>query len=189
MSRPQPPNTLSFCFSPSARVSARPQAKRKLPTHSLSVSLLRSRAVLIRMRSLCLPNLLTLTPLASSRPPLHSAPTRLSPLSLSKKMPTIVEGVDFDTIAREWRCKWDGADESKASLAAAQALIATHLATIKAVPGVTSVQRFVCGGCFDFKIVTSVAEPSYGAWAGADHSPEKEVSFLYRMTGFWDPPL
>jgi hypothetical protein len=95
-------------------------------------------------------------------------------------MPTIVEGVDFDTIAREWRCKWDGADESKASLAAAQALIATHLATIKAVPGVTSVQRFVCGGCFDFKIVTSVAEPSYGAWAGADHSPEKEVSFLYR---------
>ena len=94
-------------------------------------------------------------------------------------MPTIVEGVDFDTIAREWRCKWDGADESKASLAAAQALIATHLATIKAVPGVTSVQRFVCGGCFDFKIVTSVAEPSYGAWAGADHSPEKEVSFLY----------
>ena len=26
-------------------------------------------------------------------------------------MPTIVEGVDFDTIAREWRFKWSGDDE------------------------------------------------------------------------------
>ena len=34
-------------------------------------------------------------------------------------MPTIVQGVDFDVIAREWRAKWSG-DNDKASLAKAQ---------------------------------------------------------------------
>ena len=34
----------------------------------------------------------------------------------------------------------------KASLKAAQALLLEHLATVKAVPGVKSVQRIICGG-------------------------------------------
>ena len=53
-------------------------------------------------------------------------------------MPNITDNVAFDTIAREWRCKWDGTDETKASLSAAQALIESHLATVKAIPGVSS---------------------------------------------------
>ena len=44
-----------------------------------------------------------------------------------------------DTIAREWRFKWS-ADDDKASLAAAQKLLTEHLATVKAVKGVKSVQ-------------------------------------------------
>ena len=28
-------------------------------------------------------------------------------------MGTIVEGVDFDTVAREWRCKWSGDNDKK----------------------------------------------------------------------------
>ena len=49
-------------------------------------------------------------------------------------MPTIVEGVDFDTVAREWRCKWS-ADNDKASLAAAQALLVKTKPDIAAVKG------------------------------------------------------
>ena len=45
-------------------------------------------------------------------------------------MPTIVEGVDFDTVAREWRCKWS-ADGDKASLAAAQEAINGVLTQVK----------------------------------------------------------
>ena len=40
----------------------------------------------------------------------------------------------------------------KASLDAAQDLLKTTLAEVKAVPGVKSVQRVVCGGCLDFKV-------------------------------------
>ena len=42
-------------------------------------------------------------------------------------------------MAREWRFKWS-ADDDKASLAAAQKLLTEHLATVKAVKGVKSVQ-------------------------------------------------
>lgn len=60
----------------------------------------------------------------------------------------------FDTIAREWRCKWSE-DNEKASLSAAQDLVNATLPKIKAIEG-TSVQRVVCGGCLDFKIITSL---------------------------------
>lgn len=66
-------------------------------------------------------------------------------------MPVIAEGVEFDTIAREWRCKWSN-ENDKASLVAAQKAIDEILAQVKAVDGVVSVQRVVCGGCLDFKV-------------------------------------
>ena len=61
-------------------------------------------------------------------------------------MTTITEGVEFDTIAREWRCKWS-ADDDKKSLAEAQKLLTSVVADVKAVEGVKGVQRVVCGGC------------------------------------------
>jgi hypothetical protein len=66
--------------------------------------------------------------------------------------PNITEGVDFDVIAREWRMKWSP-DNDKKALQAAQALLTEKLAAIKAIDGVTSVQRVVCGGCMDFKVI------------------------------------
>ena len=61
---------------------------------------------------------------------------------------TIVDGVDFTHIAREFRCKWS-ADNDKASLAAAQKVLNKHLPALKAKG---EVQRTVCGGCLDFKV-------------------------------------
>jgi hypothetical protein len=46
------------------------------------------------------------------------------------------------------------------------------LAEIKAVPGVKSVQRVVCGGCFDFKVVVALDAGSFGTWEGAAFKPE-----------------
>jgi hypothetical protein len=78
-------------------------------------------------------------------------------------MPTIVEGVDFDTVAREWRCKWS-ADNDKASLAAAQALLVKTKPEIDAVKGVKEVKRIVCGGCLDFKVIIALDAAVYGDW-------------------------
>jgi hypothetical protein len=93
-------------------------------------------------------------------------------------MVTIAEGVEFDTIAREWRCKWS-ADDDKKSLVELQKTFEGLKAEIKAIDGVKSVQRVVCGGCLDFKIIVALPEPKYGAWSEADHAPE--ASFLDKI--------
>lgn len=59
--------------------------------------------------------------------------------------PTVAEGVDFDTVAREWRFKWSP-DDDKASLVEAQKVLDEMLDQVKAVDGVKSVERIVCGG-------------------------------------------
>ena len=88
-------------------------------------------------------------------------------------MVTITEGVDFDTVAREWRCKWSG-DNDKKSLAEAQAALNGISDTLKAVEGVKEVQRVVCGGCLDFKVITSLDANNFGEWEKKDFAPEKE---------------
>ena len=66
-------------------------------------------------------------------------------------MATIVNGVSFDTVAREWRCKWS-ADNDKKSLEEAQKALSEVLDDVKAVDGFKKVDRVVCGGCLDFKV-------------------------------------
>jgi len=93
-------------------------------------------------------------------------------------MVTITEGVEFDTIAREWRCKWS-ADDDKKSLAELQKVLDETKADIKAIDGVKSVQRVVCGGCLDFKVVVALPEPKYGDWEKTGHAPEE--AFLEKI--------
>ena len=85
---------------------------------------------------------------------------------------TIVDGVSFDHIAREWRMKWS-ADNNKASLANAQKSLDANIAVIKAVPGVVSVQRIVCGGCLDFKVVVKLPAGDFKKWAENKFAPEE----------------
>jgi hypothetical protein len=73
-------------------------------------------------------------------------------------MITIAEGVHFDTIAREWRCKWSP-DGDKVSLVAAQKALEAVIDDVKKVPGVKKVDRVVCGGCLDFKVCLPFASP------------------------------
>ena len=93
-------------------------------------------------------------------------------------MGTITEGVEFDTIAREWRCKWNP-DNDKKSLQEAQKLLNDVVTELKAIDGVKSVQRIVCGGCQDFKIITALDAAKFGTWSEAAFAPEE--SFLAKL--------
>lgn len=93
-------------------------------------------------------------------------------------MEKITEGVEFDTIAREWRCKWSP-DDDKKSLQEAQKALDEILAEVKNVEGVKGVQRVVCGGCMDFKVVVSLTASTFGDWEGAKFAPEE--TFLEKL--------
>jgi hypothetical protein len=54
-------------------------------------------------------------------------------------MQTITAGVEFDTIAREWRCKWSP-DNDKIALQEAQKALDGILAEVKKTDGVKSVR-------------------------------------------------
>lgn len=88
-------------------------------------------------------------------------------------MPEICQGVSFDKVAREWRCKWSP-DADKSSLVASQKILDKNVAILKQVPGVLSVQRVVCGGCLDFKVITQLSAEEFGDWEGAKFAPEED---------------
>jgi len=93
-------------------------------------------------------------------------------------MGTIAEGVEFDTIAREWRCKWSP-DNDKAALVAAQKALKEVMGDVAKVDGFKKTDRVVCGGCMDFKVVTSLPAEKFGAWEAAKFAPEE--SFLAKL--------
>jgi hypothetical protein len=93
-------------------------------------------------------------------------------------MTEIAPGVEFDTLAREWRCKWSP-ESSKSSLSALQKELRQVTRTLKELPGVKRVDRVVCGGCLDFKVITSLDQPAFGDWEKGGFEPE--IDFLRRI--------
>ena len=93
---------------------------------------------------------------------------------------TLAEGVEFDKIAREWRMKWT-ADNNKQSLVLAQKALAEMLPSVKQVNGVQSVQRIVCGGCHDFKVIVSLPVKEFKEWEANKFQPEE--AFLGKVRG------
>eukprot|EP00429_Kryptoperidinium_foliaceum_P075522 CAMPEP_0176225604 /NCGR_PEP_ID=MMETSP0121_2-20121125/21842_1 /TAXON_ID=160619 /ORGANISM="Kryptoperidinium foliaceum, Strain CCMP 1326" /LENGTH=121 /DNA_ID=CAMNT_0017564867 /DNA_START=53 /DNA_END=418 /DNA_ORIENTATION=+ len=90
-------------------------------------------------------------------------------------MPTIDEAgkVSFDTVAREWRCKWSP-EGGKASLTKIQALLEKYSEQLKSIPQVKKVQRVVCGGCLDFKISIAMPAAAFPDWEARKFEPEEE---------------
>lgn len=82
---------------------------------------------------------------------------------VARNMGTIATGVEFDTVAREWRLKWTP-DHDKKSLATVQQTLNKFGASLKKIDGVKGVQRVVCGGCLDFKVIVSLPAEKWGAW-------------------------
>lgn len=79
--------------------------------------------------------------------------------------------VNFQHIAREWRLKWSE-DADNASLMAVQAQLEDVLADVSSIEGVASVQRVVCGGCHDFKVVTKLPTKAFQEWEKSSFEPE-----------------
>jgi hypothetical protein len=92
----------------------------------------------------------------------------------------IAPGVEFDKVAREWRCKWSS-DNDKASLVETQNALTSILAEVKKVDGLVGVERIVCGGCLDFKVVTTLQGDKFGDWEEKGFAPEAE--FLKKLEG------
>lgn len=88
-------------------------------------------------------------------------------------MPTICPGVEFNTIAREWRCKWS-ADNDKASLEALQKALNETMSKVSAVAGLRDVRRIVCGTCNDFKVVISMPADKFPDWEEKKFAPEED---------------
>ena len=82
--------------------------------------------------------------------------------------------MEFNTIAREWRMKWSASNDKK-SLATIQATLNKHMPSIKKVNGVQSVQRIVCGGCLDYKIIVALPVAEFKAWEATKFSPEETL--------------
>jgi len=81
--------------------------------------------------------------------------------------------VKFDNIAREWRCIFSP-ESDNASLMAAQAKLEEALVDVSSVEGVVSVQRVVCGGCHDFKVITKLPKAAFEAWEKDAFAPETD---------------
>ena len=94
-------------------------------------------------------------------------------LSFTRTMASITPNVHFDTVAREWRLKWT-AENDKASLMKVQEALQEVEAKIKAVNGVKKVQRIVCGGCLDYKVIVALDAADFGAWGESKFAPEEE---------------
>ena len=75
----------------------------------------------------------------------------MSKSALCGELRKIADGVEFDTIAREWRCKWSP-EGDKASLVACQIALESVVEDLNEVDGVKSIERVVCGDCLDFKV-------------------------------------
>jgi len=98
-------------------------------------------------------------------------------------MPEITSNVKFEHIAREWRCKFSE-DNEKAALSAAQSALEEVLGKLSAVKGVISVQRVVCGGCFDFKVITKLSVASFQEWETSKFAPEADfLEALGKISG------
>ncbi|GAB5366867.1 hypothetical protein AAMO2058_001180700 [Amorphochlora amoebiformis] len=94
----------------------------------------------------------------------------LSQRHVQSTMPEITKNVTFDTIAREWRMKWD----NKETLSKVQEVLNSVKKELKEVKGVKSVQRVVCGGCLDYKVVVAVDAESFKGWSEDKFVPEEK---------------
>jgi hypothetical protein len=64
---------------------------------------------------------------------------------------------------------------------AAQKALDAIAPAVKKVDGVKSTQRVVCGGCLDFKVVTSLTADKFGDWEEAGFAPEAD--FIKALEG------
>ena len=95
------------------------------------------------------------------------APANLSVRSTAlnaESVPLANGKMSFNRVCREWRCKYEGDKATSESLEAIAAVVDDLLPTIKGISDGITVNRLVCGGCLDFKLMMTVPLEDFGAW-------------------------
>lgn len=82
--------------------------------------------------------------------------------------------MSFNRVCREWRCKYDGDKSTSESLEAISKVVDEYLPELKKLSDGVTVNRLVCGGCLDFKLMTTVPLDDFGAWEDSGYAPEAE---------------
>ena len=72
--------------------------------------------------------------------------------------------MSFNRVCREWRCKYEGDKATSESLEAIAKVVDEYLPEIKKISEGVTVNRLVCGGCLDFKLMTTVPLDDFGPW-------------------------
>mmetsp|Transcript_35155 Transcript_35155/g.35795 ORF Transcript_35155/g.35795 Transcript_35155/m.35795 type:complete len:193 (+) Transcript_35155:111-689(+) len=98
------------------------------------------------------------------------------------EMKTIVNGVEFNILAREWRMKWSE-DKNKKSLGMIQQVMKELMEQeqMKSVEGIKDIQRVVCGSCHDYKVIISLPTNAFELWEKNNFKPEAD--FLKSVSG------
>lgn len=92
----------------------------------------------------------------------------------AEDVPLANGAMSFNRVCREWRCKYEGDKGTSESLEAISKVVDEYLPELKKVSDGVTVNRLVCGGCLDFKLMTTVPLADFGPWEESGHSPEKE---------------
>mmetsp|Transcript_9453 Transcript_9453/g.23209 ORF Transcript_9453/g.23209 Transcript_9453/m.23209 type:complete len:149 (+) Transcript_9453:84-530(+) len=102
------------------------------------------------------------------------AKVRPSSALLAEPVPLANGAMSFNRVCREWRCKYDGDKTTSKSLEAISKVLDEKLPEIKKSSTDITVNRLVCGGCLDFKLMMTVPLEDFGPWEEAGFPPEKE---------------
>jgi len=113
----------------------------------------------------------TLISTAAAFSPARSTFTRNMSLNA---VPLANGSMSFDRVCREWRCKYSGDKTDSESLESVAKVVEEYLPQIKAVSKDATVNRLVCGGCLDFKLMTTVPLADFGPWEEKGFAPEAE---------------
>ena len=92
----------------------------------------------------------------------------------AESVPLANGAMSFNRVCREWRCKYDGDKSTSESLEAISKALEEVLPEIKKVSSDITVNRLVCGGCLDFKLMMTVPLADFGPWEEAGFAPESD---------------
>ena len=76
----------------------------------------------------------------------------------ANSVPLANGAMSFDRVCREWRCKYEGDKATSESLEAISKLVDEYLPEVKKASSDVTVNRLICGGCLDFKLMTTVSD-------------------------------
>ncbi|MGK3738521.1 MAG: hypothetical protein ACI8RD_003461 [Bacillariaceae sp.] len=101
---------------------------------------------------------------AFSTPAANSHTTRNSMALNAESVPLANGSMSFNRVCREWRCKYDGDKSTSESLEAISKVLDECLPEISKASKDITINRLVCGGCLDFKLMMTVPLEDFGAW-------------------------